>query len=99
MTFRCKIKEGPPGWFWAGLITTTILASWWLAVFGVGKSIDLWTVSGAQFLTYGGALVTAWLAYKGVKSRYENPTALPVPNQSPDVPSAGADIVLRSGGS
>lgn len=49
------IELGPPGWAWAGALTTSVMVQ------------EFRGELSTQFATYAGGLVTAWLGYRWVR--------------------------------
>lgn len=54
---RRAIENGPPGWMWAGALTTSVMIQEFRGELSM------------QFAMYAGGLITAWLGYRGWKNR------------------------------
>lgn len=76
-----KIKEfitttftdGLPGWIPATAMTASILAITWMSVYGDRDARETLRVFGTPLATWGGAMVTAWLGYRGWKAWRASP--------------------------
>lgn len=52
MSWLRPLVNGPPGWFWAGALTTAVLVQ------------EFRGELSTQFAAYAGGLVTTWLGYR-----------------------------------
>lgn len=67
-----SLIEGLPGWIPATAMTGSILAITWMSVMGDANARETLKVFGGSLATWGGAMVTAWLGYRGWKVWKEN---------------------------
>lgn len=66
--WRSALREGPPGWLAAWVVTMTVAGSVCAAVAGWEPALRLWREAGGALSAWVGVSLGPWLAYRAIKA-------------------------------